>query len=271
MDHKITLAYLIFRIADTLEDADHLHLQDRQSALYSLSDLLDDRGEQAAEEWTFSWNHHSISEDENYNRLLRETPQVIRGLRELDRESAQIIVRHAKRSVQGMAKVLKEAEGLGQVRLLTFQDLREYCYFVAGIVGELITELFISECQQLGNSSVLKENGASFGEGLQLVNILKDSDADKKCGRVYLPTQTPIEEVYNLAFEDLRMAEKYVQALRDSAAPPGYIAFCDAPVQLAHATLREVKEHGPGSKVSRSETMRLLRMVMQRSGLADLG
>ena len=80
------------------------------------------------------------------------------------------------------------------------------------------------------------KNSAAFGEGLQLVNILKDSSDDARCGRAYLPPNVPIDDVYELAFDDLQRAETYIQdTLRTAEAPGGYIAFCDAPVQLSES------------------------------------
>ncbi len=268
LDHKITLSYLVFRISDTLEDADHLSRSERQAGLHTFCDVLDDLGEDAVLQWTRDWSQRSISEDENYNRLLRETPQVIRSLQAMDEASRDAVVHHATRSAKGMAEVLETADEKGSLQLSSLDELRQYCYFVAGIVGELITDLFVIDYEPLADSNVLRENGSAFGEGLQLVNILKDSSADKNCGRAYLPENTPVDDVFDLAFEDLKQANLYIKALREMKAPPGYIAFCDAPVQLAQATLRVVKEHGPGSKVPREETFELLQGVMERAGLA---
>ena len=268
LDHRVTLSYLVFRISDTLEDADHLNRSDRVAGLHAFCEVLDDLNGDKAALWTREWSQRSISDDENYNRLLRETPQVISELQAMDEASRLAVVHHAKRSAQGMADVLETADEQGSLQLSSLEELRQYCYFVAGIVGELITELFVIDHEPLAESTVLRENGSAFGEGLQLVNILKDSSADKNCGRAYLPENTPLDDVFDLAFEDLKQADTYVEALREMKAPPGYIAFCDAPVQLAQATLRVVRENGPGSKVPREETFELLQGVMERAGLA---
>ena len=84
------------------------------------------------------------------------------------------------------------------------EDLQTYCYAVAGIVGEMLTELFI-----LGRESLtpvapdLRADSATFGEALQLVNILKDSASDRTEGRCYLPQNASRAEVFALAREDL--------------------------------------------------------------------
>lgn len=268
LDHKVTLAYLIFRIADTLEDADHLDPATRQLGLQTFCQLLDDMSDQSVREWSQEWTAKRPSDNADYNRLLRETPQVMSAVRELNASARDAIVHHAQRSARGMAEFLDRADEAGHLSLSSLHDLRRYCYFVAGIVGELITDLFVSEWDNLAEIT-LRDNAAAFGEGLQLVNILKDSTDDAKCGRAYLPMNVPIDEVYTLAFDDLEKAEDYVETLRTAGAPGGYIAFCDAPVQLAKATLETVRVHGPGSKVPRAETFALLHDVMQRAGLRD--
>ena len=60
-----------------------------------------------------------------------------------------------------------------------------------------------------------------FGEGLQLVNILKDAEADAAEGRQFIPQDVSIDQVLELARNDLRVAEQYVSLLRQSDAAAG--------------------------------------------------
>ena len=248
LNEEITLAYLVFRIADTLEDADKIGRDDRRRGLDSFCELLGNLSEDAVADWTAKWAGLEISNNEDYNELLRETPQVLGRVRSLPTTSRQIIVRHAIRSASGMSVSLSKADDKGNLRLQTIQELRDYCYFVAGIVGELITELLVTGRYSAQEAAILFETAASFGEALQLVNILKDSADDEVCGRAYLPSSAPRDEVFELARMDLGEAGRYVAALRELNAPPGFIAFCDAPLCLAEATLRVVAEEGPGQQ-----------------------
>ena len=63
------------------------------------------------------------------------------------------------------------------LRLSSIPELRDYCYVVAGIVGEMLTELFLLDRPAAGAASrdYLRERSQLFGEALQLVNILKDA------------------------------------------------------------------------------------------------
>ena len=113
----------------------------------------------------------------------------------------------------------------------------------------------------------LVEHQAAFGEGLQLVNMLKDEKADAEAGRVYLPREIPRKDVIAIAHDDLRRARLYVDALRRGRAPAGFIAFTSFPARLAEAALLCTEQDGPGAKVPREEVTTILREV-QRSARA---
>jgi len=275
LDHDITLAYLIFRIADTMEDADHLSRDERCLALQEFHDLLhecllqsDSKTTERIDQW--AQRFQNVSDNAHYNRLVAETARVFRLVSERRAPAKLAIQKHAARSVLGMKETLRRADAAGNLTLCSVDDLRQYCYYVAGIVGEMITELFLSDHDQpitTPHEHQLQNTAAAFGEALQLVNILKDSGDDAICGRAYLPPNVPRDQIHQLAIDRLQDAEIYVQTLREIPASPGMIAFCDAPMQLAKRTLEVVAEHGPGSKIPREETFVLLQQVIERAGL----
>jgi farnesyl-diphosphate farnesyltransferase len=129
---------------------------------------------------------------------------------------------------------------------------------VAGIVGEMLTDLFLARpCSLKQVAAVLRTNAAAFGEGLQLVNILKDAAADARHGRVYLPAGVGRAQVFALARTDLDAADEYVLALLTAGAAQGLVAFTALPVLLARATLDRVERHGAGAKLTRHEVVQL--------------
>ena len=116
----------------------------------------------------------------------------------------------------------------------------------------MLSELFLLDRPGLaGIAGYLRERAATFGEALQLVNILKDSAVDAKEGRRYLPAEVPKSEVFALARKDLGVAGDYILALQKAGAPRGLVEFTALPVRLAWAALERVEKSGPGSKVSR--------------------
>ena len=68
-------------------------------------------------------------------------------------------------------------------------QLEEYCYLVAGCVGEFWTEIGFISMGSFANVDQVKMNrwGINYGKGLQLINILRDLSKDLENGRCYLP------------------------------------------------------------------------------------
>ena len=227
----LTLAYLLFRVADTLEDADRLPSVERAAALSEFCQLLQQPDIGRAGEVTRQWIAKSPSNNSNYMDLLCEFPALLEEIRRLDTPATEIILRHACRTATRMASFVQRTTWDGHLNLMTFADLRLYCYAVAGIVGEMITELFLARADQLKPfASRLQAHAAGFGQGLQLVNILKDADNDARQGRVYLPNTVPRAQVFETARTDLDHAEQYVSALRASRVGRGMVPFTELPI-----------------------------------------
>jgi farnesyl-diphosphate farnesyltransferase len=69
-------------------------------------------------------------------------------------------------------------------------DLDDYCYYVAGVVGEMLTELFCSYSAEVRRQRAeLQELAVSFAQGLQMTNILKDVWEDHGRGACWLPQE----------------------------------------------------------------------------------
>ena len=63
-----------------------------------------------------------------------------------------------------------------------------YCYYVAGVVGEMLTELFCDYSEEIAqHRETLMRLAVSFGQGLQMTNILKDMWEDRSRGACWLP------------------------------------------------------------------------------------
>lgn len=248
---EVTVAYLLFRIADTFEDTTSWPRQERIGALEAFCRVIEGDGADAAS-LARRWSREVPVDHAGYRQLLADAPHVLDELAALRPEARDSIRRHLVRTARGMAGYVERTGQDGELRLEGLQDLRDYCYVVAGIVGEMLTELFLLGRQELeGEGPYLRERAATFGEGLQLVNVLKDSARDARQGRIYLPEVVDREEVFRIARQDLDRAAEYILALQQAEAEPGLVAFNALPVRLAWATLDVVKSEGPGSKISR--------------------
>jgi farnesyl-diphosphate farnesyltransferase len=252
---EVTVAYLLFRIADTFEDASVLWDKPRQqAALFDFVELMEAPSIERARQLADQWLQQPPSTHDGYLELLAKTPEVIAGHLSLSAAAQEVVAHHTIRTSIGMASVVDRAGEDGVLRLDTLADVQDYCYIVAGIVGEMLTDLFLLERAHLEPiADYLRRRDAQFGEGLQLVNILKDSADDAVEGRNYLPGGISREEFFRLARADLLAASEYTLAIQQAGGPDGIVLFTGLPVELAWATLEVVEAEGPGAKLSRPQ------------------
>jgi farnesyl-diphosphate farnesyltransferase len=281
---EVTLAYLLFRIADTFEDAADWPRAEKIAALGDFSWLLDGPEREAEIAAAAArWRTEVPCAQPGYRELLGEVPAVLASFFALDPEAVRLIRHHTRRTISGMAAYVArgtDAGDAGELALVDLADLEAYCYVVAGIVGELLTELFLlgrlgradlpagEPIADAGTVAALRGRAALFGEGLQLVNILKDSDSDALEGRRYLPSPTAEtseaairREVTAVARRDLAAADLYILDLQRAGAARGLVAFNALPVHLAQATLDRVEQAGPGAKLTRPEVYAIVQRV----------
>lgn len=278
---QVTLAYLLFRIADTLEDAQWPR-QQRLDELARLRSCVDPPQLPRAHELTRAWQGRSAGLLPDYNELLQCLPQVLAGIMSLDgddqnddaaeerldrgphqdlpRHPSSIVLTHVRRTIEGMMEYVRRNDEENRLVLTNLTDLRDYCYAVAGIVGEMLTELFVRQHPQLERRAPqLMRQSRSFGEGLQLVNILKDAHEDADLGRFFIGDAAVRREAWQLARNDLQQASAYRQMLIEGDAPRDVVTFVTLPLELAYGTLDAVQKHGPGAKLTRTQVASALK------------
>lgn len=259
---EVAIAYLLFRIADTFEDGEAWPRARKIEALEELGRLLDHPDPEAARRATAGWLDGPPVEHPGYLELLSEVPLVLDAFFALRPGARELVGEHTLRTARGMAGFVERTDEAGILQLRDLPDLQEYCYVVAGIVGEMLTGLFLLERRELEPiAPSLDQRARRFGEALQLVNILKDSASDARFGRNYLPEDGDRSEVFALARGDLEAAGEYVRALQEGGAPRGIVAFTALPVLLAWASLERVEEVGPGAKLTRPEVFALVQRL----------
>ena len=264
---QVGVAYLLLRVADELEDAPLWGRDRRALALASFVRWLDgaDAAPPGTETWTALVSEARPTNDAGCLELLARADDVLAAARAMDAGVTAAIIAHTRRTALGMAEFVARQDERGGITLTDIDDLARYAYVVAGIVGELLTELFAhADVRVAAVRGALDADAAAFGEGLQLVNILKDAPSDAREGRVYLPDGVPRQAVVDLARSDLVRAARYVRTLVDAKAARGVVRFCDLPVCLAEATLDRLDEGG--SKLEREEVMRIYGGVIARPG-----
>ncbi len=265
---EVAVAYLLFRIADTFEDSASWGRRRRIQALDLFCELLESPRAEArrrfekTRRWARHWHAGMPIDHAGYQELMAEVPAVLDAYFELREDARELICDHTVRTARGMAVFVERTGDDGELKLADLEDLRQYCYVVAGIVGEMLTELFLLGREDLEpKAGYLRQRSRQFGEGLQLVNILKDSSFDHTEGRSYLPPGVGRSDVFALARGDLAAAAEYVQALQEGGAPPGVVGFNALNLRLAFAALERLEAAGPGTKISREQVMEIAAAV----------
>lgn len=263
---QVGIAYLLFRIIDSVEDGDAIVCSSKVRLLRQISVILEsaDSDPLPAEKIAqFAGVLPTLHDAEL--ELHRVTASVIETARTFPGPRQRMIFSAVSRCARGMSRFLCSAGSAGHIRLQTTPQLHEYCFCVAGLVGEMLTQLFVADDPSLSDvSEQLAIHAAAFGEALQLVNILRDSEGDLRMGRTLIPPDITRGELMALANRDLDRAAYYIQLLQQSGAHPGVLSFVELPVQLARETLQQVRQHGPGAKVSRPDVMRIAAAVVDR-------
>ena len=264
----MTLGYLLLRISDTFEDAAPWDRERRVAALFRFADMVAafvDGPTAAAEDSVAaqvqSWLADPPTAHAGYLELLRATDEVLAAYAALDPAARSVIGVHVRRTTLGMAYFVKRADRSGEFRLHGITELRDYCYVVAGIVGEMMTEVLLLGASLEPIAEGLRRRGPAYGEGLQLVNVLKDSATDAVEGRTFVSSARDREQAFTVARQGLVLGGEYVNLLQGAGAPANYQRATALPVRLALAALDRVESQGPGSKVTRSEVAALIAAI----------
>ena len=262
---EVTLSYLLFRVADTFEDAASWPRALRVEALGRFDELLENPGREEIEEVSRRWAEEVPCEQLGYRELLADLPFVLDAFFALSPEAVGLIREHVLRTSRGMAGFVARTTDDGELRLRDVQDLQDYCYVVAGIVGELLTELFLLGRPRLEPVAArLRERSRAFGEGLQLVNILKDSAVGRHAGPALPARRRRARRGDGAgAARSPGRATEYVLDLQGAGAERGLVAFVALPVRLATATLDRIEQAGPGSKLTRPEVYAIVQRMNQ--------
>lgn len=288
LGRSVLCAYLLCRIADTIEDDGQATPSEKVRLLHEFLSCLDDA--ELADAFPARASH--IAGDDAHVNLLRKTDLVCVLFRSLPAGSRARVAHWVGVMARGMASfVERHPAGL---RIQTVEEYREYCYYVAGTVGCMLTELWREHGQVPADRyDALWARCTRFGEALQTVNILKDIAADVvRENSIFVPEATlrahgsshatlldpghlqasraAVGEFIALAWDDLDQAFEYLLLIPRRAVTVR--AFCVLPLLYAYATLRELTRSDamlrPGGvvKISRREVRALM-----AGGLAAMG
>ncbi|MEA3334366.1 MAG: squalene/phytoene synthase family protein [Chloroflexota bacterium] len=242
LDDYFATAYLICRVVDNIEDCTHPFYwqQQRFSEFHQLLSHPESAREILAVWDQESWPGLTIEEvammGTQYGAPLWK---IYAAIPESERAS---IAKWAGTMADGMCRVedpdlvprLIDHDGVSM--LADAEDYNGYCYYVAGTVGQMATELAISHYQFPDDvATLLFDNAEACGRSLQKTNIVKDFVKDLERGVSYLPDQwlrqtgysplrlagAPVAWKYQVlddVMQELRDATRYLVSLPYSAS-----------------------------------------------------
>jgi len=266
-------AYLLCRIVDTIEDEVSLSAAQKK---YFCSEFIDVvktgvNAEPFAVELAPLLSEQTIPAE---HTLIHVLPRVIQITHGFDEDQIDALACCVETMAEGMP--IFQAQNLHD-GLATLADLDRYCYYVAGCVGEMLAKLFCHYSAEIAqHRDELLTLSVSFGQGLQMTNILKDIWDDAQRGVCWLPQdifteigfdlknlrpetsdenfRTGLEHLISIAHGHLHNALIYTQLL--PAHEAGIRNFCLWALGMAVLTLKKIKrnldfKHSDQVKISR--------------------
>lgn len=240
LKEAVTAAYLCMRAIDEIEDHSELPKETKSKLLFSISEYL----------------NHSLEEGElykllqPYNTLLPEvTIRLEEWIHLCPAAIKKEIVNATSIMAKGMAEwVMKDWE------INNKDDLDEYTYYVAGLVGVMLSDIWNWYDASIKTD---KDLAIAFGRGLQIVNILRNREEDKERGVDFFPKGWEYKDMLEYAKRNLALADKYLENISQSTI----LNFCKIPLALAHATL-EALVSGK-EKISRKDVGEIVNKVVE--------
>jgi farnesyl-diphosphate farnesyltransferase len=284
----LSLAYLLARATDTIADTSEAPVPLRTEALRTLAAVIQGTAqkEKSAE---LRESFVAFQTDKADRALIEQLPALLDWLADLPAEDRDEVCRVLAKINRGQSLDLERFGTGDDIRALkNAGELDEYTYLVAGCVGEFWTCLCFGHMKNFSErpESEMRGLGVQYGQGLQLINILRDAGNDLRSGRCYFPADE-LESLGLNAAEILRepariepilnkwceKAEKGMEAGIDYAGAirNRRIRFATAlPALIGARTLALLRQAGAEAirdriKVPRAEVRKLITSIMLAS------
>jgi len=273
LNRVVSNAYLLCRIADTIEDDKYLVPEQKREFSDRFIGVVANNQPAAAFAEDLSPLLSPAATDDEHD-LIRNTAAVIRITHSFNQRQQAALLRCIRIMAEGMSRYQESDVKNG---LNDQADMDAYCYFVAGVVGEMLTELFCDHSDKIDqHRDELMRLAVSFGQGLQMTNILKDIWDDQSRNMCWLPrdvfshygsdltgiTSSDNGEAFQLALGHLigiarvHLANALSYTLMIPGKEQGIRHFCLWALGMAVLTLRKINNNrsytsGQEVKISR--------------------
>jgi farnesyl-diphosphate farnesyltransferase len=266
-------AYLLCRITDTIEDETALTLKQKRALFRHFIDVVAARrpAENFAETFYPLLSKKRLPAE---RELVRETPRVIRISHGFNPRQRAALEKCVTIMAEGMAYYQSIASLDGLVDQTQFDN---YCYHVAGIVGDMLTDLCCDYSPAMdARKTELHSLALSFGQGLQMINILKDINEDRQRGVCWLPRNlfpagfnpgnrdAGLETLIAINRAHLHNALRYTRLIPKHET--GLRTFCLWAIGMAALTLRKINRRrdftvGTQVKISRQSVFAVITLT----------
>lgn len=230
LKHAVASSYLVFRAIDEIEDHEELENDVKHSILMQVSELF---------KQPFNQEHFLQILEPVKDKMPEVTLRINEWIQSCPKDALPILMNAAREMASGMAKWAK-----ANWRIRTREDLDEYTYYVAGLVGVMLSELW----EVCAGEKTDRELAIGYGRGLQAVNILRNEQEDfKERGVSFVPEGWTRLDLFQYADQNLAKADEYMKSLHNRSI----LTFCRLPLALAHKSLEAMKDGR--EKISRAE------------------
>lgn len=216
-------AYLLCRIADTIEDDTELPPADKRAQAERFVAVVEGSLDAGAFAAGLAPRLGARTPPRERD-LVANTPRVTRITHAFTPAERAALARCVRIMSRGMADY-QDRESLAG--LADLAEMGDYCYHVAGVVGEMLTELFCAHSPDIAHRrEALMPLAVSFGQALQMTNILKDMWEDRRRGACWLPRSVFAEQGLEL------------ERLGPEASPQAFGRVLERLLAVAHHHLR---------------------------------
>ncbi|MEK4761265.1 phytoene/squalene synthase family protein [Viridibacillus sp. FSL E2-0187] len=219
MKTTVATAYLCMRAIDEIEDHEDLDIAVKSDLLRQVSALLLKPFD----------NDAYLSLLKPYENILPEvTIRLGDWLALCPEDIRETIAASTSEMAEGMAKW---ADKNWVVK--TREDLDDYTYYVAGLVGTMLSDIW----RWGAGIETDRELAIGYGRGLQAVNILRNQEEDDERGVSFMPEGWTRDDLFKYAEENLAKGDLYNKSIKKRSI----LMFCKIPLALAHKTLQAMR------------------------------